>query len=100
MNTIADGVIWRSTVFWWIAAATCLLLAIPLIAMQFTIEVNWGILDFVLMGGLLFGAGSTFVLVARRAPRRHWIPIGIVLAVVLLFIWVELAVGVFTNLGS
>lgn len=100
MNTMARGFIWRNTVFGWIAVATCLVLAVPLIAMQFTAEVNWDVLDFVTMGALMFGAGSVFVLAARKAPRKYWVPIGVVVALGLILVWAELAVGVFTDIGS
>lgn len=38
-----------------IALTTGLLLLVPLVAMQFTDEVDWGGGDFVVAGGLLFG---------------------------------------------
>jgi len=63
--------------FAWIALGTGFVLPVPLIAMQVTEEVNWGILDFVIMGALLFSAGSIFVLVARKMPRKYWLAIGI-----------------------
>jgi hypothetical protein len=69
--------------------------------MQFSSDVNWSVSDFVLMAVLLFGTGSLFVLAARKtnkASRR--VAIGVVFAVALLYIWAELAVGIFTNLGS
>ncbi len=90
----------RNAIFGWIALATGLLLLVPLVAMQFTTEVNWGLLDFVVMGSVLFGGGSLFVLAARKAPRRYWFAIGVVFAAAFLYGWAELAVGVFTDLGS
>ena len=72
---------------------------IPLIAMQFTTDVAWLSLDFVTAGALLFGTGLLFVLAAMKMPR-HRVAITIVLAVVLLYLWAELAVGIFTNWGS
>jgi hypothetical protein len=96
----ANGIIMRNTVFGWIALATCLALLVPAIAMQFTPAVNWGAMDFVVMAALLFGTCSLFVLVARKLPRKYWIATGIVFAVAFLYAWAELAVGVFTSLGS
>ena len=100
MNPRTNDVLMRNSVFLWIVIATGLLLLIPVIAMQFTSEVNWNMTDFVVMGLLLLGTGSVFVLVSRRAPRRRRVVIGVAFAAALLFIWAELAVGVFTNLGT
>jgi hypothetical protein len=59
------------------------------------------VLDFVIAGALLFGTGVVFVLVARKTQNsRHRIAIGVVLAAAFLYLWVELAVGIFTNWGS
>lgn len=66
MNTALDRVRARSCVFAWIALVACALWLIPLVAMQFTTEVDWHIADFAVMGFLLFAAGSVFVIVARR----------------------------------
>ncbi len=100
MNPRTNDVLMRNSVFLWIVIATGLLLLIPVIAMQFTSEVNWNMTDFVVMGLLLLGTGSVFVLVSRRSPRRRRVVIGVAFAAALLFIWAELAVGVFTNLGT
>lgn len=90
----------ESVVFAWIAAGTLALLLVPLLAMQFTTAVSWGVADFIVMGLLLFGTGSLYVLVARRvAPGRRAI-IAAAFAIAFLYIWAELAVGVFTRLGS
>lgn len=100
MNRPVDRILNRNAAFGWVAAVTCLLLAIPLIAMQFTMEVQWDVLDFVVMGALIFSAGSVFVLFARKASRKRRVLVGSLVAVVLLYIWAELAVGIFTSLGS
>lgn len=55
---------------------------------------HWGPLDFVAMAALLFGAGVSFELIARRftsRPRR--VALGLALAGGVLAVWVELAVG-------
>jgi hypothetical protein len=68
--------------------------------MQFTTEVKWDETDFIVMGSLLYGTASLFVLAARTAPRKHRLLIGGLFTAAFLYLWAELAVGVFTNLGS
>ena len=48
------------------AVVVALILMVPLVAMQSTKEVNWDLFDFAFMGTLLFGAGLTYELVARK----------------------------------
>jgi peptidoglycan/LPS O-acetylase OafA/YrhL len=100
MKTRSNSIIAQNRVFLLIALVTGLVLLIPLIAMQFTDEVDWGLGDFVVMGALLFGMGSLFVLAARKVREKYWPVVGIALALVLLYLWAELAVGIFTNWGS
>ena len=95
-----QSLLFHRNIFAWIAAITGALLLIPLIAMQFTTEVNWGLADFVVMGAILFGMASLFVLVARRIPPNRRALIGIVFVAAFLYIWAELGVGIFTDLGS
>lgn len=83
------------------ALATVFILLIPLVAMQFTDEVNWELADFVIIGTLLMGTGLTYELMASKMKNaKHRIVLAIVLLAALLYIWAELAVGIFTNLGS
>ena len=79
-----------------IIASITALLMVPLIAMQFTTEVNWTWFDFVVAGILLYGTGLLCELVLRkvRDTGRRFLVIGIVL-VVLFLVWAELAVGIF-----
>ncbi|HUH30871.1 MAG TPA: hypothetical protein VLZ55_05850 [Rhodanobacter sp.] len=100
MTTESNDIVARKSIFAWIALATGAVLLIPLIAMQFTGEVNWDATDFLVMGCLLFSAGSAFVLAARRVPRKYRVAVAVVFVAALVYVWVELAVGVFTNLGS
>lgn len=73
-----------------------ILLLIPLIAMQFTNEVDWDIFDFVIMGLLLSATGllCEFALRRVRTTLNRVIICGAVLFLFFL-IWAELAVGVF-----
>lgn len=100
MNTKGDSIILRGQVFGRIAVATGVILLIPLIAIQFTNEVSWDVFDFAVMGCLLFGTGSLFVLVSRKVSRKYWVIVGVLFAAALLYVWAELAVGIFTHWGS
>ncbi len=79
-----------------ILAGITALLMVPLVAMQFTTEVNWTWFDFVVAGILLYGTGLLCELVLRkvRDTGRRFLVIGIVV-VVLFLVWAELAVGIF-----
>lgn len=82
----------RATVFLF----TGLVLAIPLIAMQWSQEVRWTLMDFLVAGGLLLGAGLFCEWILRaplKKPYRILLLLGAVGA--LLLIWMELAVGIF-----
>ena len=72
------------------------LLLIPLIAMQFTSEVDWDLGDFVIMGILLLGTGLMAELVIRKVKNTEsrLVIVGLILLVFFL-IWAELAVGIF-----
>jgi len=78
----------------WVAAVALILLA-PLVAMQFTEEVNWSLFDFALMGSLLFGVGLAYELVARRSGKTVYrIAFGVGLVTAFLLAWVNGAVGI------
>jgi hypothetical protein len=49
-----------------VALVTSCVLLLPLVAMQFTDEVDWGVADFVLAGLLLGGTGLLLELAVRR----------------------------------
>jgi hypothetical protein len=79
-----------------IALATAFLLLLPLLAMQFTDEVAWDLADFAIAGALLFGTGLTYELIVRKTDSTTYrAAVGAALAVALLLIWLELAVGIF-----
>ena len=99
MESNKTDIIAHNKVLVWIAFATGLILLVPLLAMQFTDEVAWTLLDFVTAGTLVFGAGLVFVLTARTMPKYRALT-GIAIAVAVIYVWAELAVGIFTTLGS
>lgn len=79
-----------------VVLATALMLLAPLVAMQFTTEVNWTLFDFMVMGVLLLGTGLAFVIAMRTLnTARSRLAAGIALALVLVLAWMELAVGIF-----
>jgi len=77
---------------WALAAA---LLLLPLVAMQFSKDVNWTPADFMVMGVLLFGACGVFELAARKAGSIAYMGAAAVAIVAgLLLVWINLAVGI------
>ncbi|MDT8413877.1 MAG: hypothetical protein RQ735_00750 [Flavobacteriaceae bacterium] len=79
-----------------ILAIVASILLIPLVAMQFTSEVNWTVFDFIVMGLLLTTAGLSIDFAWRKlkAFKYRWMVCGIILFVFFL-IYAELAVGIF-----
>lgn len=77
------------------AVGTALLLLVPLTAMQYTAEVNWGAEDFGTAAVILFAAGMTYGLAASRPERPHSkVLIAGAALLGLALVWVELAVGI------
>ncbi len=72
------------------------ILCIPLIAMQFTAEVNWDLTDFIVFGVLLLGIilAIDFAL-SRLKNSKYKVPVIIALIILFLLIWAELGVGIF-----
>lgn len=69
---------------------------IPLIAMQFTSEVVWTPMDFVVAGVLLLSLGFAATYLWKKLAKntyRFYIIVGLILLFLLL--WAELAVGIF-----
>ncbi len=78
-----------------IVIVVTLLLLIPLIAMQFTDEVNWALFDFIIAGALLLGTGLIGDLVIRKVNKiEHRVVLCLAILAALLLIWAELAVGI------
>ena len=76
-----------------------ILLLIPLIAMQFTDEVNWTLFDFIVAGALLLGTGIMCEIVIRKTNNiRYRVIFCLAIMMVLILIWAELAVGIFGTL--
>ena len=81
----------------YILLITASLLLIPLVAMQFTEQVNWTMFDFLIAGVLLFGTGISFLYLLSNTStsKKYKIIMGLLIFAVLLLVWAELAVGIF-----
>ncbi|MBY0067044.1 hypothetical protein K5V06_08780 [Empedobacter falsenii] len=73
-----------------------LIITFPLIAMQFTNEVNWSLFDFIIAFILLSVIGLTINYILQLTNRlQNKIFFCIMVLLIGLLIWTELAVGVF-----
>jgi hypothetical protein len=76
----------------WSNAAFLLLL--PLVAMQFTEEVQWDVADFTTAGIMLLTVGALFELAVRKSGSRAYrAGAGLALVAAFLLIWANAAVG-------
>ncbi|AZI20989.1 hypothetical protein [Chryseobacterium taklimakanense] len=84
----------KTTIILYVIAA--LILAIPLVATQFTTEVNWTATDFFVAGLLLLATATAidFILKKIKTDNMRFTYIAAVL-VILFLVWAELAVGIF-----
>ncbi|NNC95427.1 MAG: hypothetical protein HKN92_07680 [Chitinophagales bacterium] len=79
-----------------ICSVVVVILLFPLIASQFTDEVNWTSFDYLIAAFLLFSTGLTLNFILKKVRNvKHRILLSVVLIVGLLLIWAELAVGIF-----
>jgi hypothetical protein len=81
--------------------AVAVLLVLPIVAMQFTEEVNWTAEDFIAAGIMLGGAGLGTEFLVRQSDS-HSYRLGAVLAVLAAFltVWANLAVGMIGDEGN
>lgn len=79
-----------------IVLIVALILLIPLIAMQFTDEVNWTLFDFSVAAVILLCTGWAIDLVIRKVKSSTYrIILSLAIIAILFLIWAELAVGIF-----
>ena len=72
------------------------ILLIPLIAMQLTNEVNWSSFDFIIMGAMLTITGLLGEIIFKKVKKyKHRVAFYVVVAIIFLLTWAELAVGIF-----
>jgi hypothetical protein len=94
----------------WVLVTAAVLL-VPFLAMTFDVGVpdpgsgtdgvNWGPMDFAIIGVLVLGAGLLFEYASRRAGNiAHKAAVGIAVAAGLFLIWVNLAVGMIGDEGN
>jgi hypothetical protein len=78
-----------------IIVVTGLILLVPLVAMQFTEEVNWDLFDFASMGILLLGIGFTYELLSKKSSGAVYrAAVAVALGAAFLLIWMNGAVGI------
>lgn len=71
------------------------LLMLPLIAMQFTQEVDWGVFDFILMGALMGMVGGGIELAVKLSRNvRYRVAAVLALMAGFLMVWVNMAVSI------
>ena len=77
---------------------TTVILLIPLIAMQFTNEVDWNLFDFIVMGVLILGTGLTYEFARSKGSNTTYkFAVGVALGTSFLLVWMNGAVGIIGN---
>lgn len=85
----------RNPVRWLVWGGAVALLLLPLVAMQFTAEVNWDGLDFLVMGGMLLTVCVLYEIAAYIArSNAYMVAAGIAVGGAFLTVWANLAVGI------
>ncbi|CAI8183843.1 MAG: Uncharacterised protein [Flavobacteriaceae bacterium] len=77
---------------------TIVLLLLPFISSLFNDQIDWDVLDYSVMGSMIFTAISLFFYTNRKFKKTkssYWI--GIFILVIFLLLWAELAVGIFNT---
>lgn len=103
MTDMAHGTARRGATGWrilvWGGAA--LLLAAPLVAMQFTSEVNWTARDFLTFAAMLAAAAGAFELALRRGGRfTYRAAAAVAVGAAFVLVWANLAVGFIGDEGN
>jgi hypothetical protein len=86
----------RSKRFGILMVVATVLLLLPLLAMQFTREVNWSLFDFATAAILLYGTVTVIELVLLKVRKPVYrLALCAVVVAALVLVWLELAVGIF-----
>ncbi|NVJ60563.1 MAG: hypothetical protein HWE27_09235 [Gammaproteobacteria bacterium] len=94
-QTKLEKVINSPYIFGWILIVSLGLLLIPFTAMMVTNSVHWKLNDFLMMLLMLFSGSSLLVLFLRKVNHKLWKWLLVTSILIFLYIWTELAVGVF-----
>lgn len=77
---------------------TAAFLLLPLVAMQFTREVNWTLFDFLAIGAMLLAACGSYEFAVRlSANTAYRAGFGVAVVAAFLLVWITLAVGIIGN---
>jgi len=72
-----------------------LLLCIPFFAHYFSTEINWSFSDFLIMGALIFIFGSIGYTILLKVQTRWKKLLMLFILLFFIYLWAELAVGIF-----
>ena len=73
-------------------------LLVPLVANQISDQVNWNIMDFIIMGILLIFSGYWTLRVIKKMKNKSKKVVFIsLILLIFLLLWAELAVGIFNS---
>ena len=73
-------------------------LLVPLLANQISDQVNWNIMDFIIMGILLIFSGYWTLRVIKKMKNKSKKVVFIsLILLIFLLLWAELAVGIFNS---
>ncbi len=85
----------RGPVRWLVWGGAVALLLLPLVAMQFTAEVNWDGFDFLVMGGMLLTVCVAYEVSARIArSNAYMLAAGMAVGGAFMTVWANGAVGI------
>ncbi len=82
----------------YLLAVPTVIMSLPLVAMQFTHEVNWSPADFAIAWSLMAGVGMAYHLATSRERNfLYRMAMGLALVTAFVLVWVNLAVGIIGN---
>ena len=74
---------------------TLILLIIPFLSNMYIIDFNWSLVDFIIMGVLIFSCLSFISFTRKKLSGIKEILAIIIVVIVFILLWAELAVGIF-----